>query len=335
MKKIVFFLCVINILFTIFPTYNILIQAETTNEIMWKVTLNCNELAGAYDFVVFGEAPDAHDGPPPDSYDIVKPPTPPVPYVRAWFDDDLPYPYNMLWEDYRHYPDTKKIWNLTILWITSDDFSSTTVTINWSTAETNDSEYTIMNLCTEQGTPLKNMLLSNQYTFSCVPYIPQYFKIICEINNPPLKPEKPSGPISGEPGIEYTYYTTTSDPNNHFIYYKWDWGDGTFSDWLGPYESDKNVECKHNWSKKGNYEIKVKAKDTLDAESPWSDPLPITMSASYNEFASIIAHTSIVMTTQSYLNSLRDSRGLILLIQLLINRFYIIPIFFKTLEIEP
>ena len=33
----------------------------------------------------------------------------------------------------------------------------------------------------------------------------------------------------------------------------------------------------HTWSKQGNYEIKVKAKDEYGATSEWSDPLSFSM----------------------------------------------------------
>ena len=44
--------------------------------IVWDVQLNFNEPGGAYDYTIFGEAPDANDGPPADAYDTVKPPAP-------------------------------------------------------------------------------------------------------------------------------------------------------------------------------------------------------------------------------------------------------------------
>jgi hypothetical protein len=33
----------------------------------------------------------------------------------------------------------------------------------------------------------------------------------------------------------------------------------------------------HNWTERGEYEIRVKAKDTWGNESEWSDPLVVTM----------------------------------------------------------
>ena len=69
-----------------------------------------------------------------------------------------------------------------------------------------------------------------------------------------------------------------------------DWGDGSYSNWLGPYTSGKSVEATHTWSKKGTYEVKVKAKDDHGVVSEWSDPLPVSMPISRNipEYPTII-----------------------------------------------
>jgi hypothetical protein len=39
--------------------------------------------------------------------------------------------------------------------------------------------------------------------------------------------------------------------------------------WIGPYGSGEEVTINHTWSKRGNYNIKAKAKDALGAESNW------------------------------------------------------------------
>jgi hypothetical protein len=95
-------------------------------------------------------------------------------------------------------------------------------------------------------------------------------------NSPPNKPSTPTGPTSGKPGTVYTYSTSTTDPNNDQVSYQWDWGDGTTSSWLGPYASGATINTTYTWGK-GSYSIKVKAKDPYGAESPWSDPLTVTM----------------------------------------------------------
>jgi len=93
----------------------------------------------------------------------------------------------------------------------------------------------------------------------------------------PTKPNRPSGPTNGGTGIEYTYTTYYTDPEGDQVYYKWDWADGTFSDWLGPYDSGDTTSATHSWSYDGSYSIRVKAKDINDDESDWSDPLAVTM----------------------------------------------------------
>ena len=95
-------------------------------------------------------------------------------------------------------------------------------------------------------------------------------------NQAPTKPVI-TGPSSGETGNEYPYVCTSTDPNRDKIYYLFDWNDGTDSDWLGPYRPGEVVTALHSWNARGNYEIKVKAKDIHGAESEWSDPLPVSM----------------------------------------------------------
>ena len=96
------------------------------------------------------------------------------------------------------------------------------------------------------------------------------------VNRPPNKPNKPSGQTNGKAGTEYTYFTNTTDPDGDQVYYKWDWGDGSYSDWLGSYASGEEASASHTWSQ-GSYNIKVKAKDIRGYESEWSDPLEVSM----------------------------------------------------------
>jgi hypothetical protein len=156
--------------------------------ITWDVTIHCSNTGGQNDYVIFGEAPDANDGPPPDSYDVVKPPASMPPYIRAWFNDNLPVPYDVLWADYRQYPDSYKVWNLTVHWMPSSGSAPTTITLLWDTADVISSEYTSVTLCTTDETPLQDMRVNSTYMFSCPAYVPQNFKILCQMsgNNPPV-----------------------------------------------------------------------------------------------------------------------------------------------------
>jgi hypothetical protein len=93
----------------------------------------------------------------------------------------------------------------------------------------------------------------------------------------PEKPTTPEGETHGKAGVEYSYTTSTSDPEEDLLYYLFDWGDGNYSGWVGPYGSGDTAEASHIWLEQGDYEIKVKAKDSHGVQSEWSDPLPIEM----------------------------------------------------------
>ena len=95
------------------------------------------------------------------------------------------------------------------------------------------------------------------------------------INNPPRTPTI-SGPNTGVPGVEYDFTVATVDPEGDQVYYYVDWGDGTNSGWLGPYDSGDPQIVSYTWALMGNFVIKVKAKDTHGDESGW-EILSITM----------------------------------------------------------
>ncbi len=95
-------------------------------------------------------------------------------------------------------------------------------------------------------------------------------------NEPPEIPSKPDGPDKGMVGLEYTFNTSTTDPEGDDVYYLFDWGDGNNSGWIGPYASGATVSASHTWMKGGDYEIRVKAHDGR-RESNWSEALIITI----------------------------------------------------------
>ena len=96
-------------------------------------------------------------------------------------------------------------------------------------------------------------------------------------NYSPDTPETPTGPSTGKINEEQSYYTSTNDPDKDSVYYCFDWGEGSDSGWLGPYNSGEEIETSHIWVEKGNYDIKVKAKDIYGSESEWSDPLCVSI----------------------------------------------------------
>jgi hypothetical protein len=96
-------------------------------------------------------------------------------------------------------------------------------------------------------------------------------------NDPPIKPVRPSGPTRGKAGVVYTYCViNATHPDGDDLWANFSWGDGTYSGWIGPNASGEDICASHTWER-GNYEIKAKLKDEWGLESPWSDPLPITI----------------------------------------------------------
>ncbi|MCK4331955.1 MAG: PKD domain-containing protein, partial [Thermoplasmatales archaeon] len=78
-----------------------------------------------------------------------------------------------------------------------------------------------------------------------------------------------TGPHYGRPGVNYTFCVEGVDPDGDDLFCMWDWGDGNFSDWLGPYGSGEMMCASHAWSEEGTYTIRVKLKDIYGNESDW------------------------------------------------------------------
>jgi len=89
-------------------------------------------------------------------------------------------------------------------------------------------------------------------------------------NKPPTKPII-SGPKVAGPNVLINFSALSTDEEGNQISYMWDWGDGNFSDWLGPHESGEIATTNYTWTKGGNHTIKVKAKDSQHEESDWSE----------------------------------------------------------------
>lgn len=89
-------------------------------------------------------------------------------------------------------------------------------------------------------------------------------------NTAPNEPEV-SGPSSGSPGIEYSFTITTTDPDGDDVFYCVNWGDDTGEVCIGPYASGEVITVSHTWSTKGTFTVKVKARDTEDHESDWTE----------------------------------------------------------------
>jgi hypothetical protein len=96
-------------------------------------------------------------------------------------------------------------------------------------------------------------------------------------SDPPEQPTKPAGKTLVVWNREYSYTSSTTDPNGDDILYMFDWGDGSNSGWLGPYPSGQTGSGAHMWIELGTYLVTVKARDINGAGSPISDTLLVTV----------------------------------------------------------
>jgi len=94
-----------------------------------------------------------------------------------------------------------------------------------------------------------------------------------EENNPPLTPTI-EGPVSGAIDTIIQYNITVEDPDKDLLSVYVDWGDGTNSSWISAGFLQPNtpstVTVNHTWAEKGDYIIKAKVKDGVNAESDWA-----------------------------------------------------------------
>jgi hypothetical protein len=116
-------------------------------------------------------------------------------------------------------------------------------------------------------------------------------------NTPPHNPNPPSGPSQGVVGSNHEFTGESTDPDGDDLYYKFDWGDGSYCDWQGPYPSGTIVACNHTWFEGGTFEVKVKVKDVYGAMSEWSDPKIITVGAPNLEISDLTSGFSPIQFT--------------------------------------
>jgi len=96
-------------------------------------------------------------------------------------------------------------------------------------------------------------------------------------SEPPTQPTKPVGKTLVVWNREYSYTSTSTDPDGDEIFYQFYWGDGSNSGWIGPYPSGQTGTGSHIWTTLGNYSVTVKAKDINGAGSPMSEPLIVVV----------------------------------------------------------
>jgi hypothetical protein len=74
------------------------------------------------------------------------------------------------------------------------------------------------------------------------------------------------------------FNSSAVDPDNDHVRLRFDWGDGSMSNWTEYVSSNAQVSLSHTWLTVTNYTIRVIAQDENTRNSSWSDPVTVTVS---------------------------------------------------------
>jgi hypothetical protein len=156
----------------------VVLAADAINP--WNLTLHLSETSGTGYTLVFGVKPDASNG--QDQYDIPEPPAPPqFPYILAWFATPFSRPFDRLQQEYKQYPSSRSMWNLSVLWVAQPgNTSPPTISITWDPQSVGARDHVSL-LLYENSTVVADMLTDYSYSFSTGSALHR-FKIISESN---------------------------------------------------------------------------------------------------------------------------------------------------------
>ncbi len=152
-------------------------------------------------------------------------------------------------------------------------------TYYWTIRVTDNSTWTNETLSfTTENQPARGGGSSPPASPPSSPSSPPYSASSSSSNHPPGTPEKPEGCTFIEVGVSYAYTSSSSDGDEDMIRYRFDWGDGSLSDWSSYKNSDDNITMSHFWTEINNYSIRVISQDESEENSSWSEPHIVVVS---------------------------------------------------------
>jgi murein DD-endopeptidase MepM/ murein hydrolase activator NlpD len=101
-------------------------------------------------------------------------------------------------------------------------------------------------------------------------------------------PVCPSGETNGYTNTTYSFNTTgASCSEGHAVEYRFDWGDGNYSNW------SISESAAHSWSMSGSYLVRAQARCSVEQDilSEWSDGLSVTITEEIIEYSLTISAT--------------------------------------------
>jgi hypothetical protein len=104
----------------------------------------------------------------------------------------------------------------------------------------------------------------------------------------PLSPML-TGQGAGQPGDTLTFAATTSVPRGEMVRFRFEWGDGTSTEWSPVSPAADTFRHWHAYADTGGFGVRVQLRDSRDRESDWSDPCHVAVA-----FAGPLVPTGLV-----------------------------------------
>lgn len=90
--------------------------------------------------------------------------------------------------------------------------------------------------------------------------------------SPPETPTVPSGPVSGYTQSNYSYTTSSLDPDEDDVRFTFQWGDTERCETIYV-PSGTKASASHSWALPGDYSVQAMATDSQGISSGWTEPL--------------------------------------------------------------
>lgn len=93
----------------------------------------------------------------------------------------------------------------------------------------------------------------------------------CKNDNKPDIPSVPAGPSTGTINTDYTFSSSSEDPDGDSLTIRFAWGDGDTSEFSPFVAGGSDITKTHFYSNAGIYYVGAQAKDRHNAISGWSE----------------------------------------------------------------
>ncbi|MBN1280115.1 MAG: hypothetical protein JXA00_00530 [Candidatus Thermoplasmatota archaeon] len=96
----------------------------------------------------------------------------------------------------------------------------------------------------------------------------------------PEQPRLMTGILNGFAGYSYVFSVSTTDPQDSFLSYRFDWGDNNHeTGWTTFIPSGSLLSASCTWESAGVYAVKVQSQNQYGLESLWSEPVEVTITS--------------------------------------------------------